>query len=99
MNTTRGGTNESNSVCTRILLDVYLHIPVRHPIHNELGGSGNGAEDGQDVWVCQPFPGHCLLAKDLQVSLAPRARVERDRFKNALQYSSAADPEYGFVYA
>ena len=60
-----GGAYEPKSVCIGVLFDVFLQVPIRHPVRNELERAKSNAQEKQDIWVCQAFPHHSFLAECL----------------------------------
>ena len=66
-----------------MLRNVFREVSAGHPHRDKLKGSGSDAEEGDDVWVVQAFPHHCLLIERLWFSSVSVDR-ERDRADNVL---------------
>jgi hypothetical protein len=84
-------TYETKSVSVGVALDVLRQSPVRHPIGDELERGGGDTEEGDDVFVFQPFPHDSLLVERLRVSSVSVHR-ERDSIDSALLWPSSDRP-------
>ena len=62
------GTCKVQSVCTRIILDVFREVSAGHPFRDELEWIEGDTEEGNNISVFQAFPYHSLLVKGLEVS-------------------------------
>lgn len=80
----RRDTNKCKPVYIRVLIDVLPEIPVRHPIQNELEGSGSNSQQGNDVWMFQVSPRYGFLAERLRVSSVITSE-ENDGVNNTLR--------------
>jgi hypothetical protein len=74
-----------------VTIDVFRQISIRHPIGDELEGGEGDTEEGDDVFVFQPFPHYSLLVERLGVSSASVHR-ESDSIDSALLWPSSDRP-------
>ena len=88
----RRDTYETKSVSIGVVLDVFRQISIRHPIGDELERCKGDTEEGDNVFVFQPFPHDSLLVERLRVSSASVHR-ESESIDSALLWPSSDRPE------
>jgi len=64
----KGYTHKTESVGVWVIDNIFLQFRARSPSRNELRGLESDTQEGDDVWVRQPFPLDDLGVDSLLVS-------------------------------